>query len=251
MTAETLETPEVTAEPPRTTDATVGMSDPADTTVGASEPADGTVGAPKPASATIGTPAPATTTAGAPEPAGAVSRTNLSAGPRAAPPQSGIPAWVIVLIVFVVLGVVAVPVMGLFAASAIYGIRRYVTNAKVTEARTAVATFAEGVAQCAADRGMLPDTTGPVPPHLASVSGRKYQSSPGDWSDDAFACAKFSLAMPQYYQYQWVRESETTGFVRASADLDGDGIPSELRLAVTCTDQCEVAPSYDERDLME
>jgi hypothetical protein len=61
-------------------------------------------------------------------------------------------------------------------------------------------------------------------------------SSPADWSDNAFACGGFSMADPQYFQYQWVKHNETTGEVTAKADLDGDGgFDVSLSVPISCT----------------
>jgi len=147
-------------------------------------------------------------------------------------------------LVMIVLGIVAlcaVPVIGVLAAFAIYGVKKYVVNAKVGEASHEVPRLASGIARCAAEtepgsttkRG-LPESSPAVPSSLAAVRGTKYQSSPADWSG-AFACAGFSQVGPQYFQYRWEKRSPTTGAVVALADLDGDGAPEvTLEQEVNC-----------------
>ena len=86
--------------------------------------------------------------------------------------------------------------------------------------------------------GGLPRTSTPVPASLADVSGRKYQSAPSEWSQDpTLGCSGFSMSGAQYFQYQWVLETPTSGSVQASADLDGDGaIESRFSLRVDCVE---------------
>src|SRR6185295_19068671 len=111
----------------------------------------------------------------------------------------------------------------------IYGLRKYLIEAKEAEAEAALAAFASGLIRCgsAARPGgaSLPPTARPVPADLSSISGMKYQSDPADWQDEAYVCAGFAPSAPQYVQFQWVRESSSAGLVRAVADLDGDATP--------------------------
>ncbi len=137
-------------------------------------------------------------------------------------------------------------VVGVVSVIAMYGVRKYIVNAKRAEAQTIAAELARGIARCANQRGHLPPTSGPVPADLAGVRGMKYQSAARDWMDEAFACAGFSLTHPQYFQYQWVKQGDHGGVVQAIADLDGDGQPDqEHRIVVVCEHgQCSLdAPS--------
>jgi hypothetical protein len=164
---------------------------------------------------------------------------------------------IIGIVVAVLFG--GVIVVGILAALAIHGFRNYLTAAKTAEGHEAVAAIARDVVQCAerepsgdpdeADNagGGLPPTTAPVPATLASIQGSKYMSSPGEWTTPGWDCIKFSMMSPQYFQYQWVRTSATTGVARAVADLDGDGAPEvTFESQVTCTTSptlsCTAAP---------
>ena len=130
---------------------------------------------------------------------------------------------------------IVVAIVGVLAALAIYGVRKYIVNAKRSEAQTVAAELARGIARCATQRGRLPPTSAPVPADLAYIKGMKYQSATRDWAEEAFVCAGFSLTDPQYYQYQWVKQSDSGGVVQAIADLDGDGQPDqEHRVEVVC-----------------
>lgn len=117
-----------------------------------------------------------------------------------------------------------------------YGVRRYVQKARQEEAIRALPVFAEAVIKCANAHGGLPGTSTPVPASLADVSGRQYQSAPNEWTNDpTLSCSGFAMSGSQYFQYQWVLHTPTSGSVQASADLDGDGaIESHLRLRVDC-----------------
>jgi hypothetical protein len=136
----------------------------------------------------------------------------------------------------------------MFAALAIYGVRKYLIQAKQAEARMASATLAAAISKCPSrtpGRSVLPPTSRAVPPSLASVSGMKYQSATADWQDEAYVCANFRISDPQYFQYQWLRTSPTRGVVRSVCDLNGDGEPDfTFEQEVTCTEtgMCTVGP---------
>ncbi len=164
-----------------------------------------------------------------------------------APAKSSFPIWLVIIL--------AIPmvfaVLGVLAALAVYGVKRYVTNAKAAEGIHVSGAIASGIARCAAqpdERGQprgLPETTHSVPPSLPAVRGKKYQSAPAEWSQPAFVCAGFVLTDPQYFQYQWVRSNATSGTVIALADLDGDGMPEvsvESRVECSAAGRCIASP---------
>src|SRR5262245_47176451 len=69
---------------------------------------------------------------------------------------------------------------------AIYGVRKYLIQAKAAEGRNAVTALAQGIAKCqpavqVAGRSALPPTAQPVPRELTAIQGMKYQSVPGEW----------------------------------------------------------------------
>ena len=148
--------------------------------------------------------------------------------------KTGLPWWGILLIVVAI----AVPACGVLGALGIYGVRKYVLEAKQKEAVQALPVFAEAVIKCADAHGGLPRTSTPVPASLADVSGRQYQSAASEWTaDPTLSCSGFSMSGAQYFQYQWVLDTPNSGSVQASADLDGDGaIESHFRLRVDCVD---------------
>ena len=156
------------------------------------------------------------------------------------------------LIVLIVVGAfifVMIAVVGVMAALAIYGTRRYITQAKRAEAISVLEAMARGFEGCTSgalppptgsvedsvSTAGLPPTTTPVPASLSAVSGMKYMSAPADWDQPAWKCMGFQMRDPQYFQYQWERSSDTTGVLRARADLDGDGAAEiTLELPVSC-----------------
>jgi hypothetical protein len=146
--------------------------------------------------------------------------------------KKGIPTWVIVLIVVVVAGPF---VIGVFSAVAIFGLRKYMVNAKQAEAKAALVTWSKGLAACGEKDGALPPSTRAVPAELSSVQAKKYQSAADEWAEPGFACAGFSMPGPQYFQYQWQQTSANEGVANALADLDGDGTPEQsLQARVSC-----------------
>ncbi len=131
----------------------------------------------------------------------------------------------------------AVPACGVMAALGIYGVRKYLVNAKSAEARAALPQFARAIVSCAKTAGALPPTSAAVPADLSSISGTKYQSTLEEWQSGAtLSCAGFRMTGPQYFQYRWVRLSAAHGYVEAVADLDGNGIADQpLRQQVRCS----------------
>jgi hypothetical protein len=138
------------------------------------------------------------------------------------------------LVVVAVLGAALLFVLAVLTPLALYGVRKYLTNAKSAEARSVAVELANGIARCSAS-GTLPESTRPVPAALALVNGTKFASKPGDWSDPAFRCAGFERTAPQYFQYQWQRLDARHGVVAARADFDQDGAADHgFEVAVSC-----------------
>jgi type IV pilus assembly protein PilA len=125
-------------------------------------------------------------------------------------------------------------------------VRKYLTNAKTAEARTALGRISKDAAS-AWDRELMPgavlalggtasntralcDSSSLVPDVLAKVGNKKYQSSPADWRQAGWACLKFTMDGPQYFQYQYVKTSNILFSADAHGDLDGDGTPSTFAI---------------------
>jgi hypothetical protein len=164
----------------------------------------------------------------------------------AAPPKKASSSWVIWVLVACA---ACFPIVGILAALSIYGVRKYLQNARRADGQHVVLELATLIARCAKARATggaatLPATAEPVPRLLSSVSARKYMSSAGDWSGDAYTCAGFAMRDPQYFQYQWEKLSETQGRVTARADLDGNSVAdSEFEATVSCSAAvCSVGP---------
>jgi hypothetical protein len=137
-----------------------------------------------------------------------------------------------------------VPVMGVLAALAIHGVRRYLVSAKSAEAKNTIGAIGRAMVSSYEANGAL---CGPVVPVPAAVpSGRKYQPSIAAGQDfqqgtatDGWTCLKFSMTQPMYYQYDVRIGGGYKGTARggpdpgpdgleisAEGDLDGDGITS-------------------------
>ena len=170
------------------------------------------------------------------------------------------------MIVFVVLGVlVAITVM--LAVLGVYGVKRRTSLAKQAEARHALGQIGKGAVHAfeaeeyAAETPHVPhflcdSASQPVPRDPASVRGKKYPSSLGEWDVDrqhrprpaGFACLKFSMTAPQWYQYHYTREGQAFAAV-AHGDVNGDGIPSKFVLRGQVHESGErllVAPAIEE-----
>jgi hypothetical protein len=150
--------------------------------------------------------------------------------------------WVVVWLAVSLLAVPAI--IGIGSAIAIFGVRKYLINAKQAEARNVLVQMAKGMASCGA-RGDLPETSDWVPSDIAMIKGKKYQSDPLDWSGKpAFACGGFAFSGPQYFRYRWLQATTASGQFEAEADLDGDGLPDNaMQLGLHCVaGACVIEP---------
>lgn len=167
---------------------------------------------------------------------------------------------------------IVVAIIGVLAALASYGVRKYVLQAKTTEAKNALgmmakkakmaydresmtSTLLQGGSSAVASSNLCDDASSPVPAQVAQIAGRKYQSTDAEWFVDAatpgkgFACLKFSVSDAQYYQYAYFGSTGDTGRFTAEArgDLDGNGVTSVFRLTGAVTNRVVlVSPNFDE-----
>jgi len=151
------------------------------------------------------------------------------------------------------------------AALAIYGVRKYLTNAKSAEARMGVGRLAKdaqlaferedvtkgiiGLGATAAIAHKLCSNAAAVPALATLIANQKYQSSPSDWVTApvtpgiaaGWTCLKFTMSDPQYFQYEYILDvGDQTGVLpgapndkftaHAHGDLDGDTLLSDLSM---------------------
>jgi len=137
---------------------------------------------------------------------------------------------------------IVVAIIGLLAALAIYGVRRYMTNSKTAEARQAIGAISKG-ARAAFDGEVwddsdtevldakgtstqashkLCDDAAAVP--AALPTGEKYQSEDADWdADKGWSCLRFSISGPQYFRYDYTPNEAGDEFdIVADAKLGGE-----------------------------
>lgn len=151
---------------------------------------------------------------------------------------------------------IVVAIVGILAALAIYGVRRYILNSKTTEARNSLGQMSKDASTAYNREGMaaavltLGASTGvsnrlcggaaeSVPKSKDSIAGKKYQSSPVEWKagsqDAGWYCVKFSMQDPQYYMYNYTSsgtagaENDTFNTI-AQGDLDGNGVLSTFQI---------------------
>lgn len=142
---------------------------------------------------------------------------------------------------------IVVAIVGVLAALAVYGVRRYLTNAKGAEAKNAVGMISKAAIaayQVEKTSGALIDlgTEGseksfslcqgadPVPATVPE--GTKYQSADSEWGGTATAgwkCLKFSMTGPQLFQYRYIVDADPATKYGAIAvgDLDGTGAATD------------------------
>jgi type IV pilus assembly protein PilA len=174
---------------------------------------------------------------------------------------------------------IVVAIVGILAVLAIYGVRRYIANAKTAEARNSLGQIGKdsqtayekdsmagavlGVgSSTAVTRSLCQSATGMVPSAKGSIQGMKYQSNPAvgtDWYKDevanvGFSCLKFSMTAPQFYMYNYISDATATTpgsafTATANGDLNGDGNLSTFTLLGSIiSNQLNVAPNLIEVD---
>lgn len=173
---------------------------------------------------------------------------------------------------------IVVAIVGVLAVLAIYGVRKYIANAKTAEAKNSLgqigkdaATALEreimastvlGVGSSAAlNRRQCLSASATVPSAATAIQGKKYQPDPGvaaDYNKDAatagkgFYCLKFEMSTPQYYMYNYESDATsttigTTMTATANGDLNGDGTLSSFVMSGAITSgQLRLAPSIAE-----
>lgn len=151
---------------------------------------------------------------------------------------------------------IVVAIVGILAALAIYGVRKYMANAKTAEAKNSLGQMAKdasaafnrekmaaAIIAAGASTGvantLCGGATASIPAGKTSIAGSKYQSQQSEWDAQnqyaGWQCLKFSMAEPQYYMYSYVAASSagTEGDefeAKAEGDLDGDGALSTFSL---------------------
>lgn len=129
---------------------------------------------------------------------------------------------------------IVIAIIGVLAALAIYGVRRYLASAKTSEAKNTVGAIARGAAAAYENEisaaQLLPEGTvstgasnllcasngadapghGPVPGALGQVAAVKYQPITSDGFDfetgtsqGGWRCLRFSVTQPIAYQYHY------------------------------------------------
>ena len=147
---------------------------------------------------------------------------------------------------------IVVAIIGILAALAIYGVRKYLLNAKTAEAKEGIGRMAKDAASAYDSEQMngtvlaigtstgvghhlCPSTTS-VPSQQANIQGKKYQSNPTEWAGSSgWECLNFSMRDPQYYMYQYIASGTTgapgeTFTAQANGDLNGDQTLSTFQL---------------------
>jgi len=170
---------------------------------------------------------------------------------------------------------IVVAIVGVLAVLAVYGVRKYIANAKTAEAKNSLGQIGKDAASAfegermassvlpegsatSIIRQMCAKSTAAVPPNASNIKGKKYQSTKADWSQTAdvtanagFPCLKFEMTAPQYYQYNYTADAALTSGLftaTASGDLNGDGTLSTFTMlgSATAGGRLNLAPAIGE-----
>jgi len=179
---------------------------------------------------------------------------------------------------------IVVAIVGVLAVLAIFGVRKYIANAKTAEAKNSLGQIGKD-SQAALEREIMTgkvvaaagtadisrrlceSATATVPASVGSVKGKKYQPDTtitADWGKDkgtatvaskGFACLKYEMTSPHYYMYNYTSDSTTSTIgtkmtASAEGDLNGDGVTSRFELLgeVTTEKLLKLAPAIGETD---
>lgn len=145
---------------------------------------------------------------------------------------------------------IVVAIIGVLAALAIYGVRRYLLNAKTAEAKEGIGRLAKDATTAYQRERMNPamlaagasansahafcgSAAAAVP--AAIPAGSKTQPDPAEWKtgdqNNGWTCLKFSMNEPVYFQYNYTSANTDVGFsATAAGDLNGDSTSSLFQL---------------------
>jgi type IV pilus assembly protein PilA len=161
---------------------------------------------------------------------------------------------------------IVVAIVGILAVLAIYGVRKYLANAKTTEARNslgqvskdAIAAFERetmsgavllpGTSTAVSRAPCLTDPSNPIPA-TTSIAGKKWQSAPSNWAggratNAGFFCLHFEMDQPQYFAYSYTAVPSTSFTATANGDLNGDSVLSTFSITGSVqSGSLTVAPS--------
>jgi type IV pilus assembly protein PilA len=142
---------------------------------------------------------------------------------------------------------IVVAIIGILAALAIYGVSRYLSNAKTAEAKVNLGRLGKDAAaaferelmdgtlllangKAAADNRLCASAAAAVPTTVPK--GQKVQPDPAAWNagdkNTGWFCLKFTVNSPVYYSYNYTATNPTNPATAAftataTGDLDGDG----------------------------
>jgi hypothetical protein len=143
--------------------------------------------------------------------------------------RRGLPVWLWVI--------VALP-LSCFTLVVLVTLGAYVLFRQVdstdAEARRVLTTWSAGLLRCAQRDRELPPSSSPVPATLGRITGKTYQSAPGEWNEPAHTCAGFALSEPQEFQYSWLRRSPDDGVLEAVAADSSGRAGAKLEVEITC-----------------
>jgi len=172
---------------------------------------------------------------------------------------------------------IVVAIIGILAALAIVGVKKYMTSAKTSEARNSLGTMSQqaaGVwngekmkaailddgATIGSSHTLCVKADNTVPAAAASIKGMKYQSSSKPTEDfhvgtstKGWKCLGFAMDSPQYFMYGYDSDADDTAntatWFKATAqgDLNGDGnLSSFMREGKVFNGEIRLSPAIEE-----
>jgi type IV pilus assembly protein PilA len=141
---------------------------------------------------------------------------------------------------------IVVAIVGILAVLAIYGVRKYLANAKTAEARNSLGQVAKDAAAEFEKESMTSSVLGTG----TSAAFSRQLCKSASAGNSGFACLKFSMDQPQYYQYSYAGGAQAGSVgdsftATANGDLNGDTVLSTFSItgSVNSSYALNIAPN--------
>lgn len=133
---------------------------------------------------------------------------------------------------------IAVAIIGILAAVALPTFTEFLSKSRKVEAKLTIDKITKNIRVHAMLKHAFPPSAATMPPVPACAGGtdKAPAASASVWEAAGWKALDFHIDEPTYYQYEWVQTGALQGLVKATADFDCDGTPSETVAVVELID---------------
>jgi prepilin-type N-terminal cleavage/methylation domain-containing protein len=124
---------------------------------------------------------------------------------------------------------IAVAIIGILAAVALPTFTEFLSKSRKVEAKLTIDKITKNIRVYSLTKRAFPPSASTMPPVAACAGGtdKAPAASQAAWEAAGWKALEFHIDEPTYYQYEWSQTAPLQGFVKATADFDCDGTPSE------------------------